>query len=208
MTRTDRLTLPTVVAVSGLAHLGVLALLAIAHPTLRQAQAPPVFEVQVVPLYVPSPRAEQPAPKRLIDQPIRPRRALRVQEDLSVAPLVTPLAPDRPAAPPAPAVALPAPAAPATPALSGALRLSPVGCANPNLLTKAERERCLERLGAGAKDAPYYEPPMSRDKRKAFDEAAARKQAYRKYKEANLPTGVSPGGLEMKPMPEVWTPRN
>ena len=83
-----------------------------------------------------------------------------------------------------------------------------MGCANPNLLTKAERERCLERLGAGAKDAPYYEPPMSRDKRKAFDEAAARKQAYRKYKEANLPTGVSPGGLEMKPLPEVWTPRN
>jgi len=208
MTRTDRRTLPIVVAVSGLAHLGVLVLLAIAHPTLRQAQAPPVFEVQVVPLYAPSQRSEQPAPKRLIDQPIRPRRALRLQEDLSVAPLVTQLAPGRPAAPPAPAVALPSPAAPATPALSGALRLSPVGCANPHLLTKAERDRCLERLGAGAKDAPYYEPPMSRDKRKAFDEAAARKQAYRKYKEANLPTGVSPGGLEMRPLPEVWTPRN
>lgn len=205
MARTDRRTLPIVVAVSGLAHLGVLVLLALAHPTLRQAQAPPVFEVQVAPLYVPSPRSEQPAPKRLADQPIRPRRALRLPEDPSVAPLVTPLAPERPAAPPAPAFALPAPAAPA---VSSALRLSPVGCANPHLLTKAERERCLERLGAGAKDAPFYEPPMSRDKRKAFNEAAARKQAYRKYKEGNLPVGVSPGGLEMKPLPEVWTPHN
>ncbi|UTP41307.1 hypothetical protein M9M90_09065 [Phenylobacterium sp. LH3H17] len=208
MTTTDRRTLPTVVAVSGLAHLAVLALLAITHPTLRQADAPPVFEVQVVPLFVPSPRSEQPKPKRLVDQPIRPRRALRLQEDPSVAPLVTPFAPDRTTAPPAPAVALPAPAAPAGPATGAALRLSPVGCANPQLLSKAERDRCLERLGAGARDAPYYEPPMSRDKRKAFDEAAARKQAYRKYKEANLPNGVSPGGLEMKPLPEVWTPHN
>lgn len=208
MTRTDRRTLPTAVAISGLAHLAVLALLAITHPSLRQADAPPVFEVQVAPLFTPSPRSEQPTPRRLVDQTIRPRRTLRLQEDPSVAPLVTPFAPDRPAAPPAPAVALPAPATPAGPAPGAALRLSPVGCANPQLLSKAERDRCLERLGAGAKDAPYYEPPMSRDKRKAFNEAAASKQAYRKYKETNLPTGVSPGGLEMKPLPEVWTPHN
>ncbi len=208
MARTDRRTLPFVVAASGLVHLGVLVLLAIAHPTLRQAEAPPVFEVQVAPLHVPSPLGEQPAPRRLIDPPIRPSRALRLQDAPEVAPLFTPLAPDLPAAPPTPAFALPAPVAPAAPSVSRALRLSPVGCANLQLLTKAERERCLERLGAGARDAPFYEPPMSRDKRSAFDEAADRKQAYRKYKEANLPTGVSPGGLEMKALPEDWTPRN
>lgn len=208
MARTYRRTLPIVIAVSGLAHLGVLALLAFAHPTLRQALTPAVFEVQVVPLYVPSPRSEQPAPKRLVDQPIRPRRALRSEEDSSMAPLVTPLAPRTAGPSEAPAATLPAPAAPVGPAPGAALRLSPVGCSNPQLLTRAERERCLERLGAGARDAPFYEPPISRDKRRAFDEAAARKQAYRKYKEANLPTGVSPGGLEMKALPEVWTPRN
>ncbi|WP_309645969.1 hypothetical protein [Phenylobacterium sp.] len=150
--------------------------------------------------------AGQPPPKTLADRPIRPRRALRLQADEIIAPLVTPLAP-RPAMSP-PGLAAPAPGPAPSPRVGAALRLGPVGCANPSLLTKAERERCLERLGAGAKDAPFYEPPMSPDKRKAFDAQAAKQQAYRRYKEGHIPPGVSTGSLGMNPMPEVWTPHN
>ena len=80
-----------------------------------------------------------------------------------------------------------APSAPAT--LRDALRRSPVGCANPSLLAKEERDACLERLGAGAKDAPFIQPPMDPDKRREFDQKSAAQEQMRIYRE----TGVYPG---------------
>ena len=81
-----------------------------------------------------------------------------------------------------------APGAPAPPAdLRQALRRGAAGCANPALLSPEEREACEERLGAGAKDAPFFQPPMDPRKRQAFDEAAAKKEAYQRYKRGNVP---------------------
>jgi len=207
MTRADHHKQIGVVAASAAAHLGVLALLAIHHPQLRQAEAPPVFEVAVVPLFLPPRRDHAAPPQPLASRPLRPRRILRPGETAPVAPLVTPRAAPAAAGPIAAPAPSPAPAA-ASDALRGALRGGSVGCANPALLSKDERAACLEKLGAGARDAPFYEPPMSREKRREFDAAAARKEAYRRYKEGNVPPGLTPGGLEMKPLPEVWTPHD
>ncbi|MBP6877283.1 MAG: hypothetical protein KBC34_04615 [Phenylobacterium sp.] len=213
MAAARRSRLYALLGVSLLAHAGILAVLGLREPKLSLAPAPPVMEVQVVPYYVlPTPRrseAERLPP--LAERPIRPRRTLRPDESSPVAPLVTPRAP-----PPAErgpwTLEQPAPGgAPAPPAdLRQALRRGPAGCANPALLSREEREACEERLGAGAKDAPFLQPPMDPRKRQAFDEAAAKKEAYQRYKRGNVPPGIThePRPSEApNPFPEVWTPR-
>jgi hypothetical protein len=183
-----------VVAASGAAHLAVLTLVALNRPSLPWTPPPPVFEVEVVPRF----------------------RTLSPDETSPVAPLITRDAPSRTqgagvAEVPAPA---PAPAPAASPGdLAKALRRSPAGCANAEAvrLTRAEREGCLEMFGQGAKDAPFFEPPMSRDKRQAFNKAAARKEAYVRYRNGGVPVGTSAESGPSQPlvaMPEVWRPRN
>ena len=180
-------------------HAAVLAILAMAHPQFRQVESPPVFEVTVAPRFLTT-TEDRPTPRETaVNRPLRPRRALRPDETSQVAPLITRNAPTTspPADPSASSLAPDqGPAANASPdLLRNALRRGAVGCANPTLLGKAEREACLEKLGAGAKDAPFIEPPMSREKRAAFDEAAAKKQAYRRYKGQNVPPGTVGAGL-------------
>jgi hypothetical protein len=78
------------------------------------------------------------------------------------------------------------------------------------MLSREEREACQERLGAGARDAPFIPPPMDPRKRQAFDETAAKKEAYQRYKRGNVPPGITnePRPSEApNPFPEVWTPR-
>lgn len=180
-------------------HAGVLAILAMAQPQLREIETPPVFEVTVAPRFLTT-AEDRPVPRETAAiRPLRPRRALRPDETSQVAPLVTRSAPTT--APRtdtgAPSLAPESgPAAEGSPdLLRNTLRRGAVGCANPTLLSKTEREACLEKLGAGAKDAPFIEPPMSREKRAAFDEAAAKKQAYRRYKGQNIPPGTVGSGL-------------
>lgn len=180
-------------------HAGVLAILATAQPQLRQVESPPVFEVTVAPRFLTT-AEDRPVPRETAaNRPLRPRRALRPDETSEVAPLITRNAPastlrgDTVAPSVAPESGPTAEASPDL--LRNALRRGAVGCANPTLLSKAEREACLEKLGAGAKDAPFIEPPMSREKRAAFDEAAAKKQAYRRYKGQNIPPGRVGSGL-------------
>ena len=180
-------------------HAGVLAILAMAQPQLRQVESPPVFEVTVAPRFLTT-TEERPAPRETAaNRPLRPRRALRPDETSQVAPLITRNAPTTTPSADTGASSLTreqGPAAAASPdLLRNALRSGAVGCANPTLLSKAEREACLEKLGAGAKDAPFIEPPMSREKRAAFDEAAAKKQAYRRYKGQSVPPGTVGTGL-------------
>ena len=210
MAAARRSRLYALLGLSLLAHGVVLAVLGLREPKLNLAPAPPVMEVQVVPYYVLStpraPEAERLPP--LVERPIRPRRTLRPDETSPVAPLVTPRAP--PAS--GPWTLEPAePGAPAPPAdLRQALRRGAAGCANLALLSREEREACEERLGAGAKDAPFFQPPMDPRKRQAFDEAAAKKEAYQRYKRGNVPPGLShePRPSEApNPFPEVWTPR-
>lgn len=201
-----------ILVVSGTAHVALLGFLALRHPELRSYAPPPVFEVQVVPRFLPSP-SERAAPTRTAAQrPLRPRQALRPATESTVAPLLTPAAPapGRWAADQAGAPTGAAP--PASLGLREALRRSAVGCANADtvILDKAERERCMEVFGEGAKDAPFIPPPMAPDKRRAFDAAAARKEANRRYREGNIPAGTTttPRPSEAPvPMPDVWTPR-
>lgn len=184
----DQRRLTIVLAASGIAHLGMFALLAVNRPLLEQGQAPPVFEVEVVPFVMP-PRQDHAAPAQtLASRPLRPRRTLRPDEATTVAPLVTPNAPQAGEAI-GPGIA-PSPAAPGPPAdLRNALRRSAVGCANPTLLSKVEREACLEKLGAGAKDAPFIPPPIAKDKLRGFEEKTAAQEQMRIYRQ----TGIYPG---------------
>lgn len=203
-----------ILVVSGMTHVALLGFLALRHPELHSYAPPPVFEVEVVPRFLPSP-SERAAPNETAAQrPLRPRQARRLAPESTVTPLLTPAAPV-PSRSPADQAGAPATGAPAAPAPSGlreALRRSAVGCANADavILDKAERERCMEVFGKGAKDAPFIPPPMAPDKRRAFDAAAARKEANRRYRESNIPAGTTntPRPSEAPvPMPEVWTPR-
>jgi hypothetical protein len=78
-----------------------------------------------------------------------------------------------------------------------ALRQSPVGCANALAvgLNRAEREFCDEKLGKGAKDAPFFEPglAMSAAKKGLMDRAAANREADYRYGRTQ-PIQSAPGG--------------
>ena len=60
------------------------------------------------------------------------------------------------------------------------------------LLSRAERDRCLERLGRGAAEAPFIPPGMSSEKRALFDAAGAAKTEARAALDRPAPT-PSPG---------------
>lgn len=195
MTRANHRRSTWIVAGSIAAHAGVLVLLALNAPELRmQAQPDEVFEVTVTPRYLPQEKTLEQPSRTVETRPLVPRRLLGPDEPRPVAPLVTPNAPG-----PAPATGLVDPRLTTPAAQPNALRRSAVGCANPALLSREERDACLDRLGAGAKTAPFIEPPMSSDKRSAFAEAAARKARMREYRAGAVPSGVTgssaPGGI-------------
>jgi hypothetical protein len=75
--------------------------------------------------------------------------------------------------------------------LSAVLRSSPIGCANPAILTPEERDACLARLGRGAGEAPYLPPALDRGKQSALDAAAAARDRNVRLKEA-APTAAIP----------------
>lgn len=206
-----------IAAVSVAGHLAIALALALNAPRFSTYVPPPVYEVTVVPLYLPPEKAPRLPRQAAASRPLIPRMRARPDEPLTVAPLVTPAAPSRNPSASGPGAFTvnpgdaPAPRPPGTAEqIRGILRNSVVGCANADAVSLGHRERagCDERFGKGAKDAPFIEPPMSRDKRRAFDAAAARKEAYVKYKESNLPPGVSVkgGGPQMKELEPVMAP--
>jgi len=176
MRRARRWRSGALVAASVLAHVGVLAVLAANHPKPRRYDAEPIFQVTIAPRVVVTPQ-DVARPRPLL----RPRASRSRPDDLSVAPLVVPQA-----LPPAP----PAPMPPSlTPQLSAALRRG-LGCANIATLSPSDRDACLERLGAGAADVPPLPLGIPAGKQRAFDTAAAHKEACRKYREG-MPPGLS-----------------
>jgi hypothetical protein len=185
------------VTASVIVHAAVLTVLASQKPMLilpvEQAGPPlPVIPVLLAPRPPSAGQRAKPQPIRLHRRPQR---------------FLPPEVPTVPIAPPAPpAAAAPAPRAPVVlhpaPQPEGpkgdvrtALRQGTVGCGNPLAvgLNRAERDLCDEKLGKGAKDAPFYEPglAMTAAKKGLMDRAAAGKDANIKYKEGQVPPGIS-----------------
>jgi hypothetical protein len=192
MPRAGRRRLAAAIALSAGFHVALLIVLAMQAPTLRarpeESAGPPepIIPVLLMPKLPPS--ANRPAaPLRLHRRP-QPYAA-----PPPIAPLpVLPLPPSRPAAP-GPATVHPAPL-PEGPKsdLRATLRGSPIGCATPELLTPAERDRCNETLGKGAKTAEFPGLGLSAEKQGDLDRAAQRKETCRAYKDA-------PGGMGAPP---------
>jgi len=166
------------------AHAVVLTALALHTPRLLQpyedAGPPePVIPVLIMPRTPPAAPGvtRQPQPIRLHRRRLRPELP-----PPPVAPFTPPIvAPAPPPAPTRPAGASrfsvqPSPATELSTTLRGGL----IGCANPSLLSRSEREKCLERLGRGAADAPHIPPPGDAE----FERAAAAREATRRERES------------------------
>lgn len=114
--------------------------------------------------------ASSSGPARLSPRPRAPRQAPTAEAVavLAIAPVSATAAPG-----PGPGPAL----GRADGDLGAALRRSGVGCANGRAfgLNREERERCAEKLGAQARDAPFLPAPIDPGKRAYYDAVA---QAY------------------------------
>jgi hypothetical protein len=178
-------------ALSIAAHAVVLTALALHAPRLviprEQAGPPePIIPILIMPRTPPAPpgATQKPEPIRLHRRQLRHAPPEPTVEPF-IAPKEAPTPPPQAARPPAqPRVTVqPSPNA----QLSTVLRGSAVGCAHPELLSPAERDRCLEKFGRGARDAPYL-PAISPEKQAEFDRASQTRQRRR---EGGVPTGVA-----------------
>lgn len=180
------------VAISAVAHVVVLAALALHVPRLktpeiRSGPPEPIIPVLILPRVPPPEAGGPPAPIRLH------RRVLRhAPADLPVAPLIAPEPePDRRPEPPAqPAQAVtPDPLAQnARQALRGL-----VGCANPAQLSREEREKCEDQLARGAREAPFTGLGLDEDTNSELGRAAARREADFRYKRGQESRPRAPG---------------
>jgi hypothetical protein len=193
MVRAGRRRLAAAIALSIGFHIALLIVLAIQAPTLRapaeESAGPPepIIPVLLLPRLPPT-ENRPPAPLRLHR---RPQRNAEAPPPIPPLP-VPPVAPSRPA-PPGPVTVHPAPL-PEGPKsdLRTTLRGSAIGCANPELLSPEERDRCTEGLGKGAKTAPVLGLGLSAEKQGDLDRAAQHKEACRQYREAPGGGGVPP----------------
>ena len=188
------------IAVSVVAHLGLVAVALLQHSTLPpqalDAAGPPeaIIPVLILPR---STLAANGAP-RLGDLQLH-RRPQRVTPDATasetarVAPLPAAPAPARPAeaGQPAPLAAqgLPAPPGAPAPDLRAALRHGALGCANLAAvgMTRAEREACEDQLGHGAAQAPALALSLEPRIRAYYDAVAKAKAPDRPPTPARAP---------------------
>ncbi len=187
-----------IVAASLVGHGLVLVLLGL---TARPPPPVQMSEPDVVPLDIWMPtripvRRSAPTGAQAMASPLSPRRARPMvpSSDAPTLSLPVPAGPTGPA-PESAAGAHPAPLpSPDQDGLRRALRGSPVGCSNRDVvgLTRREREACDDAYARGRAGDPFIEPPMDARKRAAFDAEAARKERIRKRKEAPPPHGITP----------------
>jgi hypothetical protein len=182
MRRAGRRRLAAAIALSAGLHLALLIVLAMQAPMLRAppevgtGPPEPIIPVLLTPRLPPS-GAQTPQALRLH------RRPQPFAGPPPVTPLpVPPTSPSRPAEP-GPVLIHPAPL-PEGPKsdLRATLRGSPIGCANPELLSPEERDRCNEALGKGAATAAMPGLGLSAGKQSEFDRAAQHKEACRQYR--------------------------
>jgi hypothetical protein len=172
------------VAISLVVHAVVLTVLALHAPRLRtppdELAGPPepIIPVLILPRVPPPEAGGPPAPIRIHQRALRTPR-----HELPVAPLVTPQAepPPAPARDPGPTARTLQEEAVAANARQ-ALRSGLVGCANPGLLSREEREKCEEGLARGARDAPFNGLGIDRDKTRDLERAGARRESDYRYK--------------------------
>lgn len=188
-----------IAAASLVGHAVLLTLLVLHAPRLRMpemASGPPeaIIPVLIMPR-TPPPTAQpggRPAPVRLHRRPQR-----FGPDDLPVAPLIapTPTAPaDRPAPPPGPrTLALPSREDALAANARNALR-SRLGC-DSTTLSRAEREACMDRFAAGARDAPFTGLGVERDKAAGLDAAAAKRERDYRYQRGIKPSAPASGSL-------------
>lgn len=192
------------IAASALAHLAVLVVALLQKPMLPLPPAefagPPQAIIPILLL----PRAPartaggppQPGELRLHRRPQRP-----IEGALPVAPLPAAPAPTRPAeraATPASAPAGQAPGASGGPDLSLALRHGAAGCANASLvgMSRAERERCDERLGRAMASAPYLPAAIEPRIRAYYDAVAEAKKPDPQPVHPALEGGFGPAQMD------------
>lgn len=189
----------TAVVISIAFHALVLTYLALQsprlHPPHEEAGPPePIIPVLIMPRTPPAAGGSQSRP-----EPIRlHRRRLRTEAaPPPVPPLITPVEPAKPApAPPAAHKALPrgATVQPTPNAqLSTVLRSGAVGCANPELLSPAERARCEEQLGRGVATAPTLGLGLSAAKQEELDRQSEHNAACQAYRNGGAFPGLRNG---------------
>ncbi len=187
------------VALSAAAHAALIVALVLHAPSLRvppPERGPPeaVIPVLILPRTPPltaNPGA-RPSPIRLHQRSIRAPD----EEEPPVAPLVIPTQPAAPPPPPGPgprAVAAP-PAPDPMAANAGRALRGLIGCGNPSLLSREERQKCEDRLAAGVPPSDFLGMGIDADKAKGLAAAARRKEEDYKYKRtAPSPEGFKPG---------------
>jgi hypothetical protein len=157
----------------------------------------PIIPVLILP-HSPPPRpgsGEKPKPIRLHRRNLHPE----LPPPAGMPPLVaTPAPPAPPARPSAHAALRPRITVQPTPAgqMARILRKSPIGCANLAILSRDDRQACLARLGRGAAEAPYLARALGREKRAAFEAAAAAHERAVRQSEGSLPAGVAAPGAD------------
>jgi hypothetical protein len=189
------------VAISAAAHAVILTAIALHAPRLVMPQQDVGPPVPIIPLLLaprtpPGPSGRKPAPIRLH------RRPQRFAGPEPTTTLPAPRTEGAATARPGPVAMHPAPLPEGPKAdIRASLRKSPVGCANADSvgLTRAERDLCDEALGKGAKTAIFPGLGLAADKQAAFDAAAARKEADRRYREAPAVAGSEPMRGSMEP---------
>lgn len=203
MAAIKRSRLAAIAAASVGLHAAVFAYLALDRPALASRNvSEQVFDVTLVPLYLIEPEHSRPTP-------IRPRPARLSLTQSPIVPLRLPPV----AASPTPIApqASPASSAETTPdlaALGRALRSGGVGCRNQDMsgLSQEERAHCLERLGVGARNAPFYRPGIDPRKQANFDAWGEKKSLQWKRDHEQI-TGfghiTTDGGPTMRTIPDT-----
>jgi hypothetical protein len=193
-----RRTLSAAAVLSVVVHLGLIAALATYAPRLIVPREPAGPPQAVIPVLI-MPRAPPP----VAGGPARPtairlhRRAQRfAPAESPIPPLVVPEAPAEKTAPaPAPrAVTAPSTPDPLATNARQALR-GVVGCANADALglSREEREKCNDKLGAGARQAAFPGLGLEPDKAGDLARAGARKEADYRFKRAPPSPNSAPG---------------
>ncbi|THD64151.1 hypothetical protein [Phenylobacterium sp.] len=189
------------IAASVLAHLAVVAFALSQHVTLpppRDDAGPPLAFIPVLIL----PRVQADAGGLVRPGQIRlHRREPSIPQSLPLAPREAAETPAERLSAPSAASAAPAPSGadqgPPAPDLTAALRHGVLGCANAGALSREDRIRCEEQLGAGAANAPTLQLQLAPRMRAYYDAVAKAKAPDKPWTPNRAPGAL--GRLDPEP---------